>query len=319
MKTTRATYFADVEKCVDAILAKVGKRIVFGMPLGLGKPNHLANALLELLDVEMDKAVAAAYGWDDLKLGQTVALKFLPSHLTSDPKAKERFVHEAQSASALQHNNICVVHDIDETADGQMFISMEYLEGETLKQRIERGPLKIGEAVDIAIQVARGLAAAHDRGVIHRDLKPENVMITLDGHAKILDFGLAKARAAVARVSQLAGRSKTGEPRSRRCRAMSAVKAQCSGASPLAARRSTGRPAASCLSTSSFRPCGLRPPMPFTLATKRDLPSVTTPPGLSRSLIIVKNSFVYRLAAPFTHGSSGSDVIASNFSLVVVR
>jgi eukaryotic-like serine/threonine-protein kinase len=132
------------------------------------------------------------YKAQDLKLDRPVALKFLPPELTCDPEARQRFVHEAKAASALQHNNICVVHDIDEAENGQMFICMEYLEGETLKKKIERGPLKIEEAVGFALQVAQGLARAHDHGIIHRDIKPANVLITLDGVAKIVDFGLAK-------------------------------------------------------------------------------------------------------------------------------
>jgi len=136
--------------------------------------------------------MGVVYKAEDTRLKRTVALKFLPPELTRDPEAKERFVHEAQAASALQHNNICVVHDIDETDDGQMFISMEYLEGETLKKRIGRGPLKIEEAIDIAIQIARGLTKAHEHGIIHRDIKPANIMVTTDGVAKIVDFGLAK-------------------------------------------------------------------------------------------------------------------------------
>jgi serine/threonine protein kinase/Flp pilus assembly protein TadD len=136
--------------------------------------------------------MGVVYKARDLRLDRPVTLKFLPPDLTRDPEAKQRFVHEAKAASALQHNNICVVHDIDETADGQMFISMEYLEGETLKKKIERGPLKIGEAVDIATQVAQGLAKAHEHGIVHRDIKPANIMVTSDGVAKIVDFGLAK-------------------------------------------------------------------------------------------------------------------------------
>ena len=132
------------------------------------------------------------YRAEDTRLRRTVALKFLPPHLTRDPEAKERFVHEAQAVSALQHDNICVVHDIDETSDGQMFICMECYEGETLKAKIERGPVGVEDALDIAGQVALGLAKAHERGILHRDIKPANIMITRDGRAKILDFGLAK-------------------------------------------------------------------------------------------------------------------------------
>jgi len=136
--------------------------------------------------------MGVVYKAKDTRLKRTVALKFLPPSLTTDPEAKERFIHEAQAASALQHNNICVVYDIDETNDGQMFISMEYLEGETLKKKIERGPLKIEDATDIAIQAAQGLAKAHEHGIVHRDVKPANIMVTSDGVAKIVDFGLAK-------------------------------------------------------------------------------------------------------------------------------
>jgi eukaryotic-like serine/threonine-protein kinase len=136
--------------------------------------------------------MGVVYKAQDTRLKRTVALKFLPPELTRAPDAKERFVHEAEAASALQHNNICVVHDIDETSDGQMFISMEYLQGETLKKKIERGPLKIDEAIAIATQVAQGLAKAHEHGIIHRDTKPANIMVTTDGVTKIVDFGLAK-------------------------------------------------------------------------------------------------------------------------------
>ncbi len=136
--------------------------------------------------------MGVVYKAHDTKLDRTVALKFLPPELTRDLEAKQRFVHEAKAASAIQHNNICVVHDIDEAQDGDMFICMEYLEGETLKQRIERGPLNFRDAVDIALQVAQGLTKAHEHGIIHRDIKPANIMVTNDGVAKIVDFGLVK-------------------------------------------------------------------------------------------------------------------------------
>ena len=136
--------------------------------------------------------MGVVYKAEDARLKRPVALKFLPPQLTQDEEAKQRFIHEAQAASALQHNNICVVYDIDETAEGQLFISMEYLPGETLKKKIERGPIPVDQAIDIAVQIGRGLTKAHESGILHRDIKPANIMITTDGEAKIVDFGLAK-------------------------------------------------------------------------------------------------------------------------------
>jgi TolB-like protein len=136
--------------------------------------------------------MGVVYKAQDLKLDRAVALKFLPPDFTRDPEAKQRFVHEAKAASALDHPNICNVHDIGETDDGQIFIVMAYYNGETLKGKIERGPLKIDEAVGIAMQIAQGLAKAHEHDIVHRDIKPANVMVTLDGVAKVVDFGLAK-------------------------------------------------------------------------------------------------------------------------------
>lgn len=132
------------------------------------------------------------YKAEDSKLKRTVALKFLPPELTRDPEAKERFIHEAQAASALDHPNICNIHEIGEVEDGQMFIAMACYEGETLKLRIARGQVRIEEAADLAIQVGQGLQKAHEKGIVHRDIKPANIIITNDGVAKILDFGLAK-------------------------------------------------------------------------------------------------------------------------------
>ncbi len=132
------------------------------------------------------------YKAEDIKLKRTVALKFLPPELTRDDEAKQRFVHGAQAASALDHPNICTVHEIDETDEHQIFISMACYDGETLKSRIAKGGLRTEEAVDIVIQVAHGLQKAHDKGIVHRDIKPANIIITSDGIVKILDFGLAK-------------------------------------------------------------------------------------------------------------------------------
>jgi serine/threonine protein kinase len=136
--------------------------------------------------------MGVVYKTEDTKLKRTVALKFLPPELTRDPEAKARFIHEAQAASALDHPNICDIHEIGETEDGQMFIAMACYEGDTLKMRIEKGRLGIEEAIEITTQVAQGLQKAHEKGIVHRDIKPANIIITNDGVSKILDFGLAK-------------------------------------------------------------------------------------------------------------------------------
>jgi len=132
------------------------------------------------------------YKAQDLKLDRFVALKFLPPHLTTSKEEKQRFIHEAKAASALQHNNICAIHEIDETEDGQIFICMDYYDGDTLDKRIKEKPLPIEEAIDIAIQIPQGLAIAHEKEIVHRDAKPANIMLTKEGVVKVLDFGLAK-------------------------------------------------------------------------------------------------------------------------------
>ena len=131
------------------------------------------------------------YAARDTRLGRRVALKFLPPLWSHDESAKQRFIREAQAASATDHPNICTIHDIGTAADGQLFIVMAHYDGQTLKERLEAGRLSVDEAVDIAAQVAEGLAKAHAQGVVHRDIKPGNLMLTENG-VKILDFGLAK-------------------------------------------------------------------------------------------------------------------------------
>jgi formylglycine-generating enzyme required for sulfatase activity/dienelactone hydrolase len=151
--------------------------------------------------------MGVVYRAEDVRLKRIVALKFLPSEATQDPEARERLIAEAQTASALDHPNICTIHEIDETPDGRVFVAMAYYEGETLKARIARGPLPPKDALAIAAQVARALASAHDAGVIHRDIKPANIMLTRRGEVKLLDFGIAKltGRTALTRTGVTVG------------------------------------------------------------------------------------------------------------------
>jgi serine/threonine protein kinase/tetratricopeptide (TPR) repeat protein len=149
----------------------------------------------KILEKLGEGGMGVVYKAQDTKLDRIVALKFLPQHLTSDSVEKERFIHEAKAASALNHTNITTIHEIDEFG-GQMFIVMEYCEGRTLKRIIEKETLSIRKVLDIGIQICEGLTIAHEKGIVHRDIKSDNIMLTPRGQVKIMDFGLAKLKGA---------------------------------------------------------------------------------------------------------------------------
>jgi serine/threonine protein kinase/dienelactone hydrolase len=162
-------------------------------PVNVLKAGSLVAGKYSILEEIGQGGMGIVYKAEEIKLKRCVALKFLPPHLLDLPELRERFLIEAQAAAALNHPNICVIHEIGESED-RPYIAMEYVEGQTLRDKIRRGPLKAAEAMDIAIQIASGLGEAHRKGIIHRDIKSANIMVTEKGQAKVMDFGLAKLR-----------------------------------------------------------------------------------------------------------------------------
>ena len=167
----------------------------------------------KILEKLGEGGMGVVYKATDTKLERTVALKFLAADRLEDEEHKARFRREARAAAALDHPNICTVYEIDE-AQGQTFLAMPYLEGLTVRQKVKQRPLKLDEALDIAIQAGEGLRAAHEKGIVHRDIKSANLMVSPQGQVKIMDFGLAQAadQSLLTKTETLLGRRFTCPP-----------------------------------------------------------------------------------------------------------
>ena len=154
--------------------------------------------------------MGVVYRAEDPSLGRAVALKLLPPATSRNAEAREQLLFEARAAATLDHPNICTIYEVGEASDGELYVAMALYEGRTLADRLEQGRVTLAEATDVAIQIAQGLVAAHDVGLVHRDVKPSNVMLTRGGLVKILDFGIA---CAVAVDADETGRVVAGTPR----------------------------------------------------------------------------------------------------------
>ena len=184
-------------KCGSAVRGAAEAQLSFTKTMTTPRPGFATGSLLagkyQIQDEIGHGGMGIVYRAEDIKLKRPVALKFLPPEWTQDKEARERFLQEARAAAALSHPHICTIYEVDESGE-QLFIAMEYVEGEVLREKSRRGPLPLEEALSLASQAAEGLEAAHQKGIIHRDIKSANIMVTDKGQAKIMDFGLAKLR-----------------------------------------------------------------------------------------------------------------------------